>query len=128
MRSRKSGTYSFVYNMYNNGEIHGTVGEPVCCFSVNTGLVAAVIEKKVCEWISVGHDHNNDYYGEYNGIKLAFGRKTGFGQYGPDYFRRGARIFEITMDPYSIETYIREADGNIVRQEEGKKRALTMPA
>jgi hypothetical protein len=30
-----------------------------------------------------GHDHDNDFYGEYEGILLAYGRKTGYGGYGP---------------------------------------------
>lgn len=31
-----------------------------------------------------GHDHNNDFGGFVNGIEIGFGRKTGFGSYGPD--------------------------------------------
>jgi hypothetical protein len=30
----------------------------------------------------VGHDHANDYWGENDGIRYAYGRKTGRGAYG----------------------------------------------
>lgn len=31
----------------------------------------------------LGHDHSNDFIGDYHGISLGFGRKTGYGCYGP---------------------------------------------
>lgn len=67
--------------MYNDGNYVGMKDEDVCCGSVNTGIYSALIEQKTVEWVSCGHDHNNDYYGEYqgSGINLAYGRKTGFG-------------------------------------------------
>ena len=71
----------------------------------------AIKEQKTVEWVSVGHDHNNDYYGEYDGIHLAYGRKTGYGSYGPKNLKRGGRIFEITQDPYKIDTWVRQDDG-----------------
>ena len=63
---------------------------------INTGLFGALIEQKTVEWVSCGHDHDNDFWGTYQGMKLAYGRKTGFGCYGPDFFKRGARVFEVT--------------------------------
>lgn len=55
----------------------------------------------------VGHDHNNDYYGNYDGVNLAYGRKTGYGAYGPSGMLHGARVFEVSLNPYKIETWIR---------------------
>lgn len=52
--------------------------------------------------MSVGHDHNNDYHGEYEGITLSYGRKTGYSCYGPSNLLHGARVFELTLEPYSI--------------------------
>ena len=46
---------------------------------MNTGLFSALVEQKIVEWVSVGHDHDNDYYGLVDGIYLAYGRKTGYG-------------------------------------------------
>lgn len=31
----------------------------------------------------VGHDHANDYMNEYEGLYIGYGRKTGYGCYGP---------------------------------------------
>ena len=31
----------------------------------------------------VGHDHANDYVNDYEGLKIGYGRKTGYGCYGP---------------------------------------------
>ena len=30
-----------------------------------------------------GHDHNNDFCGNHFGVSLFYGRKTGYGGYGP---------------------------------------------
>ena len=100
--------YVHLYNDYN---FFGTKGEEICCWSVNTGLFGALKEQPTVEWVSCGHDHNNDYFGNYEGINLAYGRKTGYGCYGPSWpMKRGARVFEVTKDPYSIQTWVR-ADG-----------------
>jgi len=43
-----------------------------------------------------GHDHDNDYGGFVNNIEVVYGRKTGFGGYGPPpEFTRGARVIEL---------------------------------
>ena len=47
-------------------------------------MFGALKEDKTVDWVTVGHDHNNDYYGNIDGINLAYGRKTGYGCYGPD--------------------------------------------
>ena len=54
------------------------------------------MDQKCVEWVVCGHDHNNDYFGKFNGINLAYGRKSGYGAYGPDNMQRGARVFEVT--------------------------------
>ncbi len=46
-------------------------------------------------------------------MNLAYGRKTGFGSYGK--LKKGARVFEITQEPYGIETWIREEFGDVVK-------------
>jgi hypothetical protein len=87
---------------YNKKEFFGHKDDQICCSSVNTGIFSALIEQPTVQWVTCGHDHNNDYYGQYKGINLAYGRKTGYGSYGPYKFLRGARVFEITEDPYDI--------------------------
>ena len=84
-----------------------------------------------------GHDHNNDYWGDYYGIRLSYGRKTGHGGYGPPrYMQRGARVLEFQMkdtakDPAPLsrleagdivmDTWIREENGKVHTQDEGSK-------
>jgi hypothetical protein len=116
--------FSEYMEMVNNMAYYGSKGEEVCCGSVNTGIWGALKEQPTVEWVSAGHDHDNDYYGEYQGINLAFGRKTGYGGYGPDHFPRGARVFEVTQEPYGIETWVREDGGNIHRENATHSRHL----
>lgn len=111
-------------NLYNNNQFYGTRDEPICCWSVNTGLFGALKEQKTVEWVTAGHDHDNDYYGNYQGINLAYGRKSGFGGYGPKNLKVGARIFEVTLDPYGIDTWVREDGGTIHRETQSKARNL----
>jgi len=60
-----------------------------------------------------GHDHNNDFYGVFNNIMLGYGRKTGYGSYGPpDGWYRGARVFLFDQN-ININTWIREENGQI---------------
>lgn len=111
-------------NLFNDYAFYGEKGEDVCCGSVNTGLFAALKEQQTVEWVSCGHDHDNDFYGTFQGINLAYGRKTGFGGYGPDKMARGARVFEVTAEPYTIETWVREDGGKVVKNEAAQKRRL----
>ncbi len=101
--------------MYNTVKVNGVKNEITSCSSVNTGLFSAMLEQRTVDWVACGHDHSNDFYGEYMGLKLGYGRKTGYGGYGPDNMRRGARVFFIKKEPYTIETWIREEGGLIDR-------------
>ena len=61
--------------------------------------------------IFVGHDHVNDYVGDYFGIRLGYSGNTGFGTYGlqgddPDRLR-GARVFLLQEgNPKGFETFM----------------------
>jgi len=105
-------------NVWNYETCYGRLEDSgVCCFSVNTGLYAAM--KTMGDIVSVhcGHDHDNDYFGDYYDITLAYGRKTGYGAYGPPAgWLRGARVIEITENPFSIAMWIRQEDGSKVSQ------------
>ena len=85
---------------------------------MNTGLYAAFKEMNNMKGVFCGHDHDNDFWGDYNGIALHYGRKTGFGGYGPKFFqKRGARILEFSQsddDQISMKSWIREENGNTV--------------
>ena len=115
--------------MWDAEPIYGVRNEEVCCSSVNTGVYSAFREEGNIVATFCGHDHNNDYWGDYHGIRLSFGRKTGHGGYGPPfYMRRGARVLEFQMKdqaedpaPFSrldagdivMDTWIREENGDV---------------
>ena len=60
---------------------------------MNTGLVAAFKERCRSSFlltprgdvksVFVGHDHANDCVIDFEGLLLGYGRKTGYGCYGP---------------------------------------------
>ncbi|EGC30599.1 hypothetical protein DICPUDRAFT_99492 [Dictyostelium purpureum] len=102
--------YMDMWNFYTvNGSLYDT---GVCCFSVNTGLFAAFKEMGDVVSMHCGHDHDNDFIGNYNGVQLGYGRKSGYGGYGPPAgWKHGARVLEITANPFSINTYLRFEDG-----------------
>lgn len=73
--------------------------EPTCsCY--NTGYVDALMNNNV-QANFAGHDHNNDYGGTYRKnnkkIELVYGRKSGYGSYGPEPdMLNGGTIIKIT--------------------------------
>jgi hypothetical protein len=64
-----------------------------------------------------GHDHINDYWGELHGIKLCYGRATGYNTYGKEGFPRGVRIIRLWQGEYSFETWLRLEDGSVISQQ-----------
>jgi hypothetical protein len=113
-------------NVFNDYEFYGHAQDFIGCWAVDTGLFSAVIEQPTVEWITCGHDHNNDWHGLYNGIWMSYGRKTGFGSYGPAWpMQHGARVFEMTQEPWKMESWIREGDGQIKKEVEPKSRRDT---
>jgi hypothetical protein len=105
----------FMY-MWNHNTTYGILEDTgVCCFSVNTGLFSAFKQMGDVFSVHCGHDHDNDFYGYYGGILLAYGRKTGYGGYGPPAgWERGARILQLHESPFSMTHWIREQNGNVV--------------
>jgi len=100
-------------DVWNRRPTYGTKDEASCCSSTNTGLFAALQQMNHVRIVSCGHDHANDFAGDYNGILLAYGRKTGFGSYGPRSQLLGARVFEFDSASRSVHTWIRQADGSV---------------
>ena len=46
-------------------------------------------------WIAAGGDAGNDYAGEFHGLHMSYGRKSGSG--GGNHLGVGARIFQLNM-------------------------------
>jgi hypothetical protein len=100
--------------MWQNRENHEVVGErneDVASGAFNSGLFGAVMDRGDVVGIFAGHDHVNDYVGDYFGVRLGYSANVGFGTYGldgPDRDRmRGGRVLIIPEeDPGSFETFM----------------------
>ncbi len=101
-------------HMWEQREYHDVLGEKnesVSSGPFNSGLFAAMLERGDVLGVFVGHDHVNDYVGDYFGIRMGYAANSGFGAYGldgPDEHRmRGARVFVLDEnDPARFETYM----------------------
>jgi len=108
-------------DVYNTQPVLGVKGEAVSCPVLNTGLVNVTRRAGDVRAIFVGHDHNSDYGGRTpEGLLLAYGRKTGYGCYGPaDGMKHGGRVILLKEDgpaPEWLATWIRDESGAIVSQ------------
>ena len=70
----------------------GRCYELSCPSPVNNGFYSLCQELGSTKTILVGHDHVNDYHINYNGIKLAYAVKSGFGSYWRDDMIGGTTI------------------------------------
>jgi 3',5'-cyclic AMP phosphodiesterase CpdA len=92
----------------------GHRGEPVCGPPLNSGFFTALVEAGDVVGTFAGHDHLNDFEGELHGIRLCYGRATGYSGYGAEGFPRGARVVRLTEASRVFETWIRLDDGSVV--------------
>jgi len=93
----------------------GSKHEKVCSASINSGMYTSMLECGDIMGMFVGHDHVNDYIGNYNGIAMAYGRFSGtkniYGDLTP-----GARVIVLKEGKREFDTWIREKGGNVVYQ------------
>ena len=114
--------------LWNENETYLDKGELVGCPKIDTGFFDEVKNLDNIKGFFCGHDHNNDFGGVYQGVELVYGRKTGYGSYGPPLHKqRGARV--ITLKEFENENgesdffyrhYIVEEDGGVVQNGEEK--------
>eukprot|EP00026_Physarum_polycephalum_P007086 Phypoly_transcript_07140.p1 GENE.Phypoly_transcript_07140~~Phypoly_transcript_07140.p1 ORF type:complete len:451 (+),score=36.16 Phypoly_transcript_07140:269-1621(+) len=102
-------------DLWNVNGVEGNLGdEGVCCSAVNTGLYSAMRQMGDITGVYCGHDHSNDFIGDYHGIVLGYGRKTGYGCYGPPLgWKHGARVLEISQNEFGARTWLRLEDGSV---------------
>ena len=62
----------------------GVRGEDVCCSPVNNGFFGVCKELGSTKNMLVGHDHANNFRIVYDGIRLSYALKTGYGSYYTD--------------------------------------------
>lgn len=79
------------------GENFATVGR-------DDGLVRALCEKGDVMGLYFGHDHNNSFFVNYNGLDLGYTQGCGFNTYGPG-LDRGVRIFDVDVSVGCYLTY-----------------------
>ena len=102
------------YEIWMNQEQTGTEGtkqDPVCAGPLNSGMFTAMIERDDIKAVVCGHDHINDYAGEFCGIKLCYASNIGYDTYR-DESMMGGRVFVVhENDPDEIETYMSYVSG-----------------
>lgn len=107
-------------------EIQGERNECVCTGPFNSGLFGAMVERGDIKTVFVGHDHINNYQGNYYGIQLGYGASSGFGPYGFEGDERnrlrGVRIFEVSeANPEKISTHMLLASELGINTDDPKK-------
>lgn len=101
---------------------HPCVGQKLdelACPGQNSGLFSAMLEMGNMKGTFVGHDHVNDYCGTLHGVRLCYGRASGYNTYGRRGFKKGCRMIRLNEDnPGEFESWLRLSDGSIDRQTE----------
>ncbi|KAM9965356.1 hypothetical protein ACTFIW_005172 [Dictyostelium discoideum] len=108
-----------VIDLWNENVVKGDFGdkESCCYYTDESEFVSTMVRRGDIKGLYFGHDHKNDFHGVYqNSIGLGYGRKSGYGSYNPKYLE-GARIIELTEQPFSIKTWIRNVNGELETQQ-----------
>ena len=95
----------------------GIKKEPVASPKINSGMYTAMLECGDVMGTFVGHDHDNDYIGNFNGIALAYGRCTrGKNPYVYASLPQGGRVIVLKEGKREFDTWIREVDSKMVNK------------
>jgi 3',5'-cyclic AMP phosphodiesterase CpdA len=92
------------------GNRNERAGSPV----VNSGFFAAMAERGDILGTFCGHDHTNDYEGKLFGIRLCYGRASGYQAYGRPFYSRGARVIRLRAGEKEFDSWIRLGNGRKV--------------
>jgi hypothetical protein len=85
------------HQLFDSGRAIGTKAESVC-FDSDTGeSFKAFQSSNRVVGVFCGHDHVNNYHGDWQGIELAYGRVSGWGAYGPPSWQRGGRLISLDL-------------------------------
>lgn len=104
-------------SMWNETTCYGQKHENVCAAQLNSGFFAAMLERGDIMATFCGHDHVNDYRGQYYGIELCYGRATGYSTYGRDDMTRGARVILLEEGSRKLQSWLRLGDGSRIDQQ-----------
>ena len=89
---------------FKNFPSSGHKNETVGCPKHNNNMLSHLQIFSHTLAVFCGHDHNNDYAASFGDIDLVYGRKTGFGSYGP-LGLRGGRVIELQELPNGELSY-----------------------
>lgn len=89
----------------------GNKTEKECNGRLNTGMFAAMRIAGDVMGTFVGHDHDNDYIGNWYDIYLAYGRYSGGKTVYNNLGKNGCRVIEMTEGQREFSTYIRLLGG-----------------
>lgn len=90
--------------LYDDKAAVGRQGEKVC-FESDLGEVFEVYRaSNRVRAVFCGHDHVNDYIGTHKGVKLAYGRVSGWSGYGD--WQRGGRAIDLNLKDQSFKTRV----------------------
>ncbi|WP_145412297.1 metallophosphoesterase family protein [Paenibacillus xylanexedens] len=103
--------------MWDSRICYGNKYEPVCCAQVNSGLFATMLEMGDVMGTFCGHDHVNDFHGQYQGIHLCYGRSSGHSTYGRQGMLRGGRVIQMREGEREFNTWLRLEDGSVVKEQ-----------
>lgn len=106
--------------------IVGTYREYVACSLVNSGVLKTFISMGDVKAFFIGHDHNNDYCGNLEGMWFCYGGGFGYHGYGVAGWPRRARVIqaelgkgkEVWMGVEKIRTWKRLDDGVLTKFDE----------
>lgn len=97
------------------GEKHEDVFAPV----INSGLFAAFHQRRDVLGTFCGHDHANDFAARLHGLRLCYGRASGYNAYGHDGFARGVRVIQLVEGQRDFATWLRLDDPGFPRIDQG---------
>jgi hypothetical protein len=98
--------------VWKKGKVSGFKNENVCCAKLNSGLFTTMVEAGDVMGTFVGHDHDNDYCAILHGIRLCYGRVTGYNTYGK--LPRGARVIRLFAEQHHFDTWLRLDNGEVL--------------
>lgn len=90
--------------MHDAKEEVGRYGEGVCSEQDKGEIFTLYRESGRVQGVFCGHDHVNDYVGVHQGVRLAYGRVTGWSGYGD--WQRGCRLIDINPQSKTSKTRV----------------------
>jgi len=80
----------------------GVCHETVCCSPAEDGIFNVLLEYGSTDSMLVGHDHRNNFSINYQGIRLSYGMKTGYGSYFEETMN-GGTVLTVTDSSVRVE-------------------------